>query len=190
MDNNDYKESKRLYPKEPRYTWNGDQHIIITSLTASSARSLDVSWDISPGLSVTSLTLHYRIVGEKQFMVATTMIESKRFRLNDLNPYTEYEIFATVPQGLNGIISNMRIAKTQDGPPSAPPSDVRVGVINNTAAFVRWQPPPIHLMNGELIGYKVRTCIDLLLLKLTNVNYFALLFLFLFLDSNKIKCYK
>lgn len=43
-----------------------------------------------------------------------------------------------------------------DGPPSSPPTDIRVGVINNTAAFVRWSPPPIAMLNGELTGYKVR----------------------------------
>lgn len=45
--------------------------------------------------------------------------------------------------------------KTLDGPPSSPPTDIRVGVINNTAAFVRWSPPPIAMLNGELTGYKV-----------------------------------
>lgn len=47
------------------------------------------------------------------------------------------------------------IGKTLDGPPSSPPTDIRVGVINNTAAFVRWSPPPIAMLNGELTGYKV-----------------------------------
>lgn len=42
-----------------------------------------------------------------------------------------------------------------DGPPTAPPTDVRVGVINNTAAYVRWSPPPSNMLNGELTGYKV-----------------------------------
>lgn len=45
--------------------------------------------------------------------------------------------------------------KTMDGPPTAPPTDVRVGVINNTAAYVRWSPPPSNMLNGELTGYKV-----------------------------------
>lgn len=45
--------------------------------------------------------------------------------------------------------------KTLDGPPSSPPIDVRVGVINNTAAWVRWSKPPVAMMNGELTGYIV-----------------------------------
>lgn len=47
------------------------------------------------------------------------------------------------------------IGKTLDGPPASPPTDIRVGVINNTAAFVRWSPPPLAMLNGELTGYKV-----------------------------------
>lgn len=39
--------------------------------------------------------------------------------------------------------------------PSGPPVDVRVGLINSTAAYVRWQPPATHELNGDLVGYKV-----------------------------------
>lgn len=49
------------------------------------------------------------------------------------------------------------LGKTLDGPPSSPPTDIRVGVINMTAAFVRWSPPPLEMLNGELNGYKVKT---------------------------------
>lgn len=80
----------------------------------------------------------------------------KDYTLTELKPHTEYEIFITAPQGLGGSVSNIRKGKTMDGPPTAPPTDVRVGVINNTAAYVRWSPPPVHLLNGELTGYKVR----------------------------------
>lgn len=82
------------------------------------------------------------------------MIDSKEFSITDLIAHTEYEIFATVPN-LGGSVSNIRKGMTMDGPPTAPPTDVRVGVINNTAAYVRWSPPPSHLLNGELTGYKV-----------------------------------
>lgn len=75
-----------------------------------------------------------------------------------------YRIFAKVNYSANRclIIWNsstfnlVSIAgKTLDGPPSGPPTDIRVGVINNTAAFVRWSPPSPAMLNGELTGYKV-----------------------------------
>lgn len=62
----------------------------------------------------------------------------------------------------------MDAGKTMDGPPSSPPTDIRVGVINTTAAFVRWSPPPTAMLNGELTGYKVEHLI----------HFFCLLFVF------------
>lgn len=55
--------------------------------------------------------------------------------------------------------------KTLDGPPSSPPIDVRTGVINNTAAYVRWSPPPTNMMNGDLTGYKVISNFSFLLIE-------------------------
>lgn len=109
------------------------------------------------------MTIYYRPIRidepdgrilSRDYLSIQTTYEKKIFRIFDLTPYTNYEIFATLPGGLMGSISNLRKGKTLDGPPSAPPSDVRVGVINNTAAYVRWSPPPKHLINGELTGYK------------------------------------
>jgi roundabout, axon guidance receptor 2 len=147
--------------------WRFDQNILITSVSAFSSTALDVSWETTVGIPSTTLTLHYKPVSKdnadqlafskKVFQSQKASIDSKEYTLTDLKPYTEYEIFATVPHGLSGSVSNIRKGKTMDGAPTAPPTDVRVGVINNTAAYVRWSPPPLHLLNGELTGYKVRT---------------------------------
>lgn len=133
------------------------QNLIITYVTATSSYSLKISWEISDSLQLagTSLALHYRPVLNGDFKIASTIVSNKDFELKDLKPYTDYEVFASVPLGLGGLVSNIRKGKTLDGPPSAPPSDVRVGVINNTAAYVRWSPPPANMLNGELTGYKV-----------------------------------
>lgn len=147
--------------------FNTGQNLIITSVTPTSSYSLKISWDISDKsiqLPSTKLTLNYRAITDSDFKIATPIIDGggggggssdKEYELKDLKPYMEYEIFISVPMGLGGFISNIRKGKTLDGPPSAPPSDVRVGVINNTAAYVRWSPPPLNMLNGELTGYKV-----------------------------------
>lgn len=95
------------------------------------------------------------MLGSKEFQTTTAMIDSKEYTISDLKAHTEYEVFASVPHGLSGSVSNIRKAKTLDGPPTSPPTDVRVGVINNTAAYVRWSPPPLNSLNGDLTGYKV-----------------------------------
>lgn len=135
--------------------WGSDQTIIINSIATTSANALDVSWDTTDGIPSTTLTLHYRPLGGHDFQTTTAMIDAKEFMITELRAHTEYEVFATVPHGLSGSVSNIRRGKTMDGPPTAPPTDVRVGVINNTAAYVRWSPPPTDMLNGELTGYKV-----------------------------------
>lgn len=142
-------------PEPPGSRWGSEQTVSISSVSASSANSLDVTWETTEGIPSTTLTLHYRIVGSKDFLTTTEMIDTNEFSIGELRAHTEYEIFATVPHGLSGSVSNIRIGKTIDGPPNAPPTDVRIGVINSTAAYVRWASPPNEQLNGVLIGYKV-----------------------------------
>lgn len=40
--------------------------------------------------------------------------------------------------------------------PSAPPDNVQAGMLNLTAGWVRWSPPPPQHHNGHLLGYKIQ----------------------------------
>lgn len=93
---------------DPNDRFSNDQNIIINSVFATSSNSLDVQWDVNDGIPSTSLTLHYRIVGSNEFQTATAMLDTKEFTINDLRAHTEYEVFASVPHGLSGSISNIR----------------------------------------------------------------------------------
>lgn len=135
---------------------SNDQKVVINSVLAISPNSLDVTWDTSESITDNSITFYYRMSGTNQFQITTTPNHKKEYTIGDLKAHTEYEIFATIPKGLNGSVSNMRKGKTLDGPPDLPPVDVRIGIINTTAAYVRWSPPPINSLNGKLSGYKVR----------------------------------
>lgn len=153
-------------PDPPGNRWGGPQNIAIITVQPISAQSADITWELAQTnvMPSTAMAIYYRPIIHndidvkilsKDYLISFTTIDKKLHRLTDLKPHTVYEVFATVPSGLGGSISNLRRGKTMDGPPSAPPTDVRVGVINNTAAYVRWSPPPLHLLNGELTGYKV-----------------------------------
>lgn len=135
--------------------FTNEQNVIINSILATAANSLDVAWETTDGIPATTLTLHYRILGTNEFQTKEAMVDAKELIIGDLRAHTEYEMFASVPHGLSGSVSNIRKGKTLDGPPSWPPTDVRVGVINNTAAYVRWSSPPADMLNGVLTGYKV-----------------------------------
>lgn len=88
--------------------YSNEQNIIITTVLATSPNSLDIAWETNDGIPATSLTLHYRIVGTNEFQTATAMIDAKDFTINDLRAHAEYEVFASVPHGLSGFISNIR----------------------------------------------------------------------------------
>ncbi|XP_065083087.1 roundabout homolog 2-like isoform X1 [Ochlerotatus camptorhynchus] len=143
--------------------WVSEQFIVLNNVFTISAGSIGISWDVTDSATKMPLRMYYRVaidpmdnfIYNSSFESQVTTSNLKELTLNDLRPFTEYEIFASIPEGLSGSVSNIRRGKTLDGPPSAPPTDVRVGVINTTAAFVRWSPPPVHMLNGELTGYKI-----------------------------------
>lgn len=92
--------------------YSNEQNIIITTVLATSPNSLDIAWETNDGIPATSLTLHYRIVGTNEFQLTTAMIDAKDFTINDLRAHAEYEVFASVPHGLSGFISNIRKGTT------------------------------------------------------------------------------
>lgn len=140
-------------PTNIRFT--NEQNIIINNVLAILPNALDVTWETNDGIPATTLTLHYRILGSKEFQTTTALIDAREYSIAGLKAHTEYEVFASVPHGLIGSVSNIRKGRTLDGPPTSPPVDVRVGIINTTAAYVRWSPPPTNFLNGDLTGYKV-----------------------------------
>lgn len=146
--------------------WGSEDYIMISALVPTSSSTLDVYWENSEHLEDMPVTVYFRIVPlipenkndvapRGAFKGQSTTLFTKEHTLNDLKPFTDYEVFVAVPKGIGRIISNIRKRKTMPSAPSAPPTDIKVGIINTTAAFVRWSPPPPHLLNGELTGYKV-----------------------------------
>lgn len=100
-------------PQPPLTRWGSDQNIIINSITPSSAQSLDITWETTEGIPSTTLTLNYRPSSSKDFQTVQAMIDSKEYRITDLIAHTEYEVFASVPNGLGGSVSNIRKGKCE-----------------------------------------------------------------------------
>lgn len=187
-DNMDQIEQVLASPEPIGSHWGSEINVMITAVVTTSSTTLDVYWEISEGLSEGPLTVYYRptVVQAKNTIDASprgafksqqTTLMTKEHSLNDLKPYTEYEVFVTVPKGLGRLVSNIRKRRTMPSAPSAPPTDIKVGIINTTAAFVRWSPPPSHLLNGELTGYKVQ----FFTLPLSSFNHSNVYLLFFFL---------
>lgn len=102
--------------------------------------------------------------------------------VGNLKKHTKYEFFiAPFYRSVEGQPSNSKIVQTfEDGKfaeftslyrrspnitehlysfspvPSSPPDNVQTGMLNLTAGWVRWSPPPPQHHNGLLLGYKIQ----------------------------------
>ncbi|XP_026677051.1 Down syndrome cell adhesion molecule-like protein Dscam2 [Diaphorina citri] len=76
--------------------------------------------------------------------------------LTGLRKYRKYDI---VVQAFNekgpGPMSSEVSVQTLEDVPAAPPLDITCSALSSTSLSVTWQPPPLLLQNGEILGYKV-----------------------------------
>ncbi|GMT06094.1 hypothetical protein PENTCL1PPCAC_28268, partial [Pristionchus entomophagus] len=76
--------------------------------------------------------------------------------VNGLLPFTNYEFFV-IPYsgGLQGVPSNSMDSLTAEAPPSLPPQDVLVRMLNLTTLRISWKPPTADGLNGILKGFQI-----------------------------------
>ncbi|RCN48395.1 fibronectin type III domain protein [Ancylostoma caninum] len=76
--------------------------------------------------------------------------------VNGLMPFTNYEFFV-IPyyKSIQGAPSNSMDALTAEAPPSLPPSEVHIRMLNLTTLRIGWRAPPADGMNGILKGFQV-----------------------------------
>ncbi|KAK0397715.1 hypothetical protein QR680_002236 [Steinernema hermaphroditum] len=76
--------------------------------------------------------------------------------INGFKPFTHYEFFV-IPyhRTVSGMPSNTLSGYTDEAPPSAPPSDVRIRMMNLTTLRISWRPPPADGINGILKGFEI-----------------------------------
>uniref|UniRef100_A0A1I7ZAG1 Down syndrome cell adhesion molecule-like protein Dscam2 n=1 Tax=Steinernema glaseri TaxID=37863 RepID=A0A1I7ZAG1_9BILA len=76
--------------------------------------------------------------------------------INGFKPFTHYEFFV-IPyhKTVSGMPSNTLSGYTDEAPPSAPPSDVRIRMMNLTTLRISWRPPPADGINGILKGFEI-----------------------------------
>ena len=80
------------------------------------------------------------------------------YELKGLIVFQEYEIsVAAYNQKGVGVYSNNILVRTQEGKPTMPPSNVAIIPVNSTAIKLTWLPPDSQFLNGNNLGYKVRT---------------------------------
>ncbi|GLG97679.1 Hemolin [Gryllus bimaculatus] len=118
-------------------------------------------WDILSGEGyVEGLYVRFRDLSggsQKYNMVTVLNAGATSYAVTNLRKYTKYEFFL-VPfyKSVEGQPSNTKNVQTLEDVPSAPPDNIQVGMINTTAAYVKWSSPPPAHHNGVLLGYKIQ----------------------------------
>lgn len=104
--------------------------------------------------------LRYKLSGYKESPWTYTNISNeaqRNYLIQDLITWKDYivQIAAFNNMGTGVYTEGARI-KTKEGIPEAPPSDVKVKVLNSTAVLVTWKPPNPQQINGINQGYKIQ----------------------------------
>ncbi|KAJ9575392.1 hypothetical protein L9F63_025657, partial [Diploptera punctata] len=78
------------------------------------------------------------------------------FQVTGLAKYTRYEFFL-IPfyKTIDGKPSNTRTARTFLDVPSEPPTQIEAILLNASAVYLKWKPPPPNSHNGILKNYQV-----------------------------------
>jgi roundabout axon guidance receptor 2 len=81
---------------------------------------------------------------------------SSSFTVNNLDKWSRYEFFL-VPfyKTVEGQPSNSRTVRTLEDVPMDAPTNMEALLLNSTAVYLKWKPPPPPSLNGELYGYRV-----------------------------------
>ncbi len=137
----------------------------LTSVEAISSTTIRVSWNVlaeDPKM-VEGFYIRFRDMsgGSQKFNMKTVLNDNDNADNNDhvitgLRKYTEYEVFL-MPffKKLEGQPSNSLHIQTLEDVPSAPPTNLRADMLNETSALLRWAPPPPQHRNGVLRGYQL-----------------------------------
>ncbi|KAJ3645375.1 hypothetical protein Zmor_023041 [Zophobas morio] len=83
------------------------------------------------------------------------------FPVNNLNKWSRYEFFL-VPfyKTVEGQPSNSKTVRTLEDVPMEAPTDMEALLLNSTAVYLKWKPPPSDVLNGELSGFRVEVKVN------------------------------
>ncbi|XP_055598620.1 roundabout homolog 1-like [Uranotaenia lowii] len=146
---------------EARASLLAGEVIELENVTATGSTSVRLSWKILNGMYVEGFYIYARDLDDPTglaYKMITVLnagsVSSTTF--NELKQFNEYEFFI-VPfyKSVEGKPSNSRLAKTLEDVPSATPTDLEALMLNVTAVYLKWKPPPAQEINGILQTYQV-----------------------------------
>ncbi|CAL8129128.1 unnamed protein product [Orchesella dallaii] len=76
--------------------------------------------------------------------------------LKNLKPNSQYKISVRAYNSAGiGPVSPIIFIQTPEGAPDSPPLHLSCEALSPKSLQVQWDPPPFHLSNGQILGYKV-----------------------------------
>ncbi|XP_055600686.1 protein sax-3-like isoform X2 [Uranotaenia lowii] len=135
----------------------------LVDVVAVSSNSVRLEWQLhisSTEEYIEGLYVRYRDLtsgSQKYSMLTIPNNIAETHTITNLNKFTRYEFFLTPYfKNVEGQPSNSKIVQTLEDVPSAAPVNIQTGMLNLTAGWVKWSPPPQEHLNGVLLGYKIQ----------------------------------
>ncbi|XP_055535063.1 roundabout homolog 2-like isoform X2 [Wyeomyia smithii] len=135
----------------------------LVDVVATSSTSVRLEWQLhisSTEEYIEGLYVRYRDLSstsQKYSMLTIPNNAAETHLITGLNKFTRYEFFLTPYfKNVEGQPSNSKMVQTLEDAPTAAPVNIQTGMLNLTAGWVRWSPPPPEHQNGVLLGYKIQ----------------------------------
>ncbi|XP_055601197.1 roundabout homolog 1-like [Uranotaenia lowii] len=133
----------------------------LINATSVDSTSMKLVWEIINGKYVEGFYIYARNVDEdfeKSYRVLTVLNAGSvsTCTVGGLHKFTDYEFFI-VPfyRTVEGKPSNSRISQTLEDVPSLPPTGMEALLLNSSAVYLKWKPPPSKAINGILRTYHI-----------------------------------
>ncbi|XP_062711367.1 protein sax-3 isoform X2 [Aedes albopictus] len=135
----------------------------LVDAVAISSTSVRLEWQLhisSTEEYIEGLYVRYRDLGansQKYSMLTIPNNAAEMHVITNLDKFTRYEFFLTpFFKNVEGQPSNSKVVQTAEDAPTAAPVNIQTGMLNLTAGWVKWSPPPVEHQNGVLLGYKIQ----------------------------------
>ncbi|XP_053694709.1 roundabout homolog 2-like [Sabethes cyaneus] len=133
----------------------------LVNATSVDSSAMKLVWEIINGKYVEGFYIYARNLeqdSDRSYKMLTVLNGGSvsSCTVSGLRKFTEYEFFI-VPfyKTVEGKPSNSRLARTLEDVPSAPPTAMEALLLNSSAVYLKWKPPPVGLINGILQTYHV-----------------------------------
>eukprot|EP00095_Tigriopus_kingsejongensis_P003619 maker-scaffold49_size462716-snap-gene-3.30 protein:Tk03619 transcript:maker-scaffold49_size462716-snap-gene-3.30-mRNA-1 annotation:"roundabout 1" len=150
---------------DPRYLRSklSDKRVMeLKEVKILGSRKVKLSWELLiPQKFVTGYHIQLRDISDLDSSDSYDVITisgggTRSHTLTDLRPNTEYSVFMLPYNGrIKGRPTKLVMVTTKEDVPTAAPENVKIQMLNLTAAVIQWHEPPRRDLHGDLKGFKV-----------------------------------